>query len=151
MVIYKTWLLNNTIGNHIRCVNKQEVAESSLLFQSCRKDLSLIFQRISLAAKEFPYDFLPFAAETRDTFYWDPNSLTSVFLALHRLRVVAFVWGIEWVMRRKEAQSATLPLGCDFSKVASLQIGPMVVMVWKDDKIYRNYDNALSELTSLNI
>lgn len=88
-----------------------------------------------LAAKEFLYDFLLFAAQTRDTFYWHPDCLTSVFLALPCLKVVTFVWGIEWVMRRKEAHTAALPLGYDFSKVAFLQIGPVVATDGKTDRI----------------
>lgn len=48
-------------------------------------------------------------------------------------------------MRRKEAQSATLPLGYDFSKVASSQIGPVVAMDGKADKTYdKKCDNGLN-------
>lgn len=102
--VYDYWIIRSETTSTVS-TNKKATG-SSLLFQSCRKDSPLICQRILLAAKEFPYDFLPFAVETRDTFYWDPDCLTSVFLALYCLKVVTFVWGIEWVMRRKKAQSA---------------------------------------------
>lgn len=91
-----------------------------------------------LQRKQILYDFLSFAAETRDTFNCDADWLTSVFLALCWLKVVTFVWGIEWVMRRGEAQAAILPLGCHFSKVASLQIGPVAVTDGRADKTNRN-------------
>lgn len=41
-------------------------------------------------------------------------------------------------MRRGEAQAAILPLGCHFSKVASLQIGPVAVTDGRADKTNRN-------------
>lgn len=48
-------------------------------------------------------------------------------------------------MRRKEAQSATLPLGHNFSKVASLQIGPVVSIDGGADKITQNCEHGLTE------
>lgn len=46
-----------------------------------------------LAANYFFYNFLLFAAETRDTFYWQPDCLTSVFWPCVVWKLLLLSWG----------------------------------------------------------
>lgn len=55
-----------------------------------------------------------------------PDCLTSAFLAARCLKVVIFVWGIVWAMRRERSTGCKSPSDCRSPKVASLQTGPLL-------------------------
>lgn len=82
----------------------------------------MIHLRIFQETKLFLYNFLPFAARTRDKFLQRPRLLNICVLGLALSKSCFFCLGIERVMMRKEAQSADLPLGYNLSHVASMQI-----------------------------
>lgn len=85
-------------------------------------------------------------------FYWDPDCLTSVFLAVRCLKVVIFVWGIEWAMRRKRGIVCSSPFGLCFLQGCLLVNRARLAMDRTAlDKMNKKRDNAWSDLISLNV